>query len=201
MRLNIATKFRLAESIRALLPWSDNVYFTIRWIGNADYQRFIEEHPGDRTFANQTAQLGAKAATLAAIEAEQKHLKGKARSDYVDRRSNELYAELLRETELEIAGISGTSPEGVARHLIADVENLLDEETGQPVVYTADVGLEILTATEPIIESAEFESESGEGLLVVAGTPFGVAVKRWVLWMAGQADRFRRAQAEGAARD
>lgn len=202
MRFNQSQKLRIASSIKATLPgewFSEPIVFTIRWIGNADYQRFLEENRQDSKFTDQLQELTFKAQAEAAAKAGKR--RGKERKQFIEEYAQNAFSELLRQADL--AGeFEGISDEGVVCHLVAHVDGLRDADTGEPISWSKAVGLELLSLPEPIPEEVVIPDEYGDDDFELdAGTQLGLAIKLWILWVAGQAQQFREAELEGAEKN
>lgn len=197
MRFNVAERFRLARSVAADLPWAEGVVFRIRYIGNADYSKWLEEHREDSAVTAKIRELGIKAASIAHAKAGQR--RGRERDRFVKEQSQLELARLIESADLDVGDIE-TSDEGVVRHLVDDVDGLQDLETGEELAWSPEVGLALLAESDPIPDDVTLGDED-DPLELEAGTPIGRAIKAWILWVSSQAQRFREEQLEGAAKN
>lgn len=202
MRFNQSSSLRIASSVKATLPgaWFDEpVIFTIRWVGNPDYQKFLEESRADSEFSGVMRDLHIRA--RAEAEARAGKRRGKERKKFVEEAATEIFSELIRTADLG-DGAGALSDEGVVRHLVAHVEGLCNGDTGEPLEWSKEVGLALLALREPIPEDVVVPDEFGDDdFEAEAGTPVGLVIKLWIFWKAGQAELFREAQLEAAEKN
>lgn len=194
MRIRLGAKFRFLDERVVRCPFfEDEVLFTIARINNAGYQKAMDAwregaEKTVRPIGNAYVEARARAQMLAAGRG----LRGEPYKRFVDEKTEELFGKLDMDFSEEMATYDNT--DALASHLIRNVTGLVNDDTGDAIDYTAEVGKNLLQIDVPLLS----EYEDGE-FYVADGTSLGFAIRQWVIHEAGKLEQFREDYREAAA--
>jgi hypothetical protein len=204
MKLNLPKKFRLRDTVELEDPLGMGWQWKLKYYGNPEHAEYLREKNEDGGPFDEFLQLQNKCMAAALVEANNKGLKGKASEDYRASRAAELYAEKVFDLDVEKIEFQIASPEGLVDHVIASIGGVevLDGDVAVSQPYSRDLGLDILSRSEPLPFDYEEEAngEDDDGFAVSEGTPLGVFYCRWVTRHSQQAAAFRESELESAGK-
>jgi hypothetical protein len=205
MRTNLQKIFEVEEYRWVPFWWDPSIQLRIRYIGNEDYRAWADEKSSDAKPNKATEQYGeiiqkghmVAGGAVASMRPGQTKRKeyNRVLEAYLAKGMSEAGISMNEVATEQISALS--DPEGVARFLLYDIDGMADEE-GNAIAYTPEFAIEeLFSETNPIPDDLIIEESSGnpeDELYIPAGTPFGVAFRRGIVWEASRHHKFNKAQ-------
>lgn len=201
MRFNLQQAFGVADVREVPDPFGQRITFAIARIGNEGYRSFLEERGRESGFRRFIVDSSAKAAAITATRERGKR-KRKKRAGRTPEGFDEVFSEIVMKEDLSGIEFDTADRSAVAKYLLLGWEGLKDADTDEPVPYSEETAIKLLSTTEPLpadLILPDGADEDEEELFVAEGTPLGDALTQWVIYQASLHEEFRRAYVETLA--